>query len=112
MRGALMIATWLLHYVAPVPLPRMVGAVCPQHGTLRFRHIALMLLPGIGYVAWVLLRGAVVGEYPYEEFLDARKLGYAGVAAGVGVLLLAVSIFSVIIVWSDRWLGRRRALSA
>lgn len=107
MEGALAAATWLLHYVAPV-LYLVWWALFAPHGALRFRHIGLMLLPGVGYVAWVLLRGAVVGEYPYD-ILDAKKFGYGGVAIGVAVLLLAVTLFSVILVFADRRLGRARA---
>ncbi|WP_156387372.1 Pr6Pr family membrane protein [Devosia sp. Root105] len=105
LEGALGIATWLLHYVAPI-LYLVWWALFAPHGVLRFQHIGLMLLPGIGYVAWVLLRGAVVHEYPYD-ILDAGKFGYGGVAIGVAVLLVAVSIFSVIIVWGDRVLAQR-----
>lgn len=106
MQGALAIATWLLHYVAPI-LYLVWWTLFAPHGVLRFKHIGLMLLPGIAYVAWALLRGAVVGEYPYD-ILDAGKFGYGAVAVGVGVLLVAVTIFSVIIVGGDRWLARRR----
>lgn len=105
LEGALGIATVLLHYVAPV-LYLAWWALFAPHGMLRFKQIGLMLLPGIAYVAWVLLRGALVGEYPYD-ILDAKKFGYGGVAIGVAVLLVAVSIFSVIIVAADKQLARR-----
>ena len=105
MEGALAVATWLLHYVAPV-LYLAWWALFAPHGMLRFKHIGLMLLPGVGYVAWVLLRGAVVGEYPYD-ILDAGKFGYVAVAIGVAALLVAVTIFSVILVFADRQLARR-----
>lgn len=105
MEGALAVATWLLHYVAPV-LYLAWWALFAPHGMLRFKHIGLMLLPGVGYVAWVLLRGAVVGEYPYD-ILDAGKFGYVAVAIGVAALLVAVTIFSAILVFADRQLARR-----
>lgn len=107
MEGALLIATWLLHYVAPLLYLGWWALLAP-HGGLQLRRIPLMLLPGIGYVAWVLLRGTVVHEYPYD-ILDADKFGYGGVAIGVAVLLAAVTVFSVLIVMADRWLGRRTA---
>jgi hypothetical protein len=107
MQGALAVATWLLHYVAPI-IYLVWWAWFAPHGALEFQHIPLMLLPGIGYVAWALARGAVVNEYPYD-ILDAGKLGYGGVAIGVLVLLVAVAVFSVLIVVADRWLGRRAA---
>lgn len=105
MRGALLVATWLLHYVAPV-LYLVWWALFAPRGVLKSRHIPLMLLPGIGYVAWVLLRGLVAHEYPYD-ILDAGKFGYGAVAIGVAMLLLAVAIFSMIVVGADRWLSRR-----
>jgi len=105
MEGALLVATWLLHYVAPALFLAWWALYAPR-GVLRFGHIPLMLLPGIGYVAWVLLRGAVVHEYPYD-ILDAGKFGYGRVAIGVGVLLTAVTVFSLVIVTADRWLSRR-----
>jgi hypothetical protein len=106
MEGALLVATWLLHYVAPL-LYLAWWALFAPHGVLRLGHIPLMLLPGIGYVAWVLLRGAIVHEYPYD-ILDAGKFGYAAVAIGVAVLLVAVVIFSLVLVGADLWLARRR----
>jgi hypothetical protein len=111
MQGGLLVATYLLHYIAPVIYIAwwLVGA---PHGTLAFRQVPLALLPGVAYVAWVLLRGAVVNEYPYD-ILDVSKAGYGGVAIGVGALLLAVAIFATIFVAIDKWLGRRQqALAA
>lgn len=105
MQGALAVATWLLHYVAPI-IYLVWWTLFAPHGVLHFRQIGLMLLPGIGYVAWVLLRGAVVGEYPYD-ILDAGKFGYGAVAIGVAVLLVAVSVFSVILVLADKQLALR-----
>jgi hypothetical protein len=105
MEGALLVATYLLHYVAPLIYLAWWALFAP-HGTLRWSSIPLMLLPGIGYVAWALARGAVVNEYPYD-ILDAGKFGYGAVAIGVGVLIVAVSVFSAIIVAADGWLSRR-----
>jgi len=107
MQGGLAVATWLLHYVAPI-IYLIWWALFAPHGALRVPHIGLMLLPGIGYVAWVLLRGAVVHEYPYD-ILDAGKFGYGGVAIGVAVLLVAVTIFSIVLLVADRLLARRSA---
>ena len=107
MEGALLVATVLLHYVAPL-LYLGWWALFAPHGTLRLGQIPLMLLPGIGYVAWVLLRGAVVHEYPYD-ILDAGKFGYGGVAIGVAILLVAVVIFALVLVAADRLLARRHS---
>lgn len=107
LEGGIALASYLLHYVAPLIYLGWWALFAP-HGTLGLRHIPLMLLPGVGYVGWALLRGAVIGEYPYD-ILDAGKFGYGAVAIGVTVLLVAVAIFSLILVAADRWLARRRA---
>ena len=110
LQGGLLVATYLLHYIAPMLYIAwwLVGA---PHGTLRLGQVPLALLPGVAYVAWVLLRGAVVNEYPYD-ILDASKAGYGGVAIGVAALLVAVAIFAVVFVAIDGWLGRRQLRAA
>jgi len=106
MEGALLYASYLLHYVAPL-IYLVWWAIWAPHGTLRLTQIPLILLPGVAYIAWVLLRGAVVNEYPYD-ILDVTKNGYGGVAIGVLILLVAVSIFAAILVGADNLLARRQ----
>jgi len=105
MEGALLVASYLLHYVAPL-IYLAWWAIWAPHGTLRLTQIPLMLLPGVAYIAWVLLRGAVVDEYPYD-ILDVSKSGYGGVAIGVVALLVAVSILAALVVGADRLIARR-----
>ncbi len=105
--GNLLIATYLLHYVAPITY-LVWWTLCAPHGSLRFSQIPLMLVPGVAYVGWALLRGAVVNEYPYD-ILDAGKFGYGAVAIGVLVLLVAVTVFASVLIAADKWLGRRAA---
>lgn len=107
MEGPLLFATYLLHYVAPLIFLAWWALALP-HGRLGWGRIPLILLPGVAYVAWVLLRGAVVHEYPYD-ILDAGKNGYGGVAIGVLVLLVAVAVFAAILVGADKLIARRRA---
>lgn len=107
MEGALLVATYLLHYVAPI-LYLAWWTIGAPHGSLDWDRIPLILVPGVAYVGWVLLRGAVVHEYPYD-ILDAGKNGYPGVAIGVLVLLVAVAIFAAILVGADKLMARRRA---
>jgi len=110
MQGPLLFASYLLHYVAPV-LYLLWWIFGLPHGRLGWRRIPLMLIPGVIYVAAVLLRGAVVNEYPYD-ILDAGKNGYGGVAIGVLALLVGVSILSAILVGADRLLARRSVTAA
>jgi len=110
LEGALAVATYLLHYVGPITYLTWWTAFA-QHGLLRWRQIPLMLAPGLAYVGWVLVRGAIVGVYPYD-ILDAGRFGYPQVAVGVGILLIAVSIFCTILILADRWLYRRSIATA
>lgn len=107
--GPMLWATFTLHYIAPIYY-LLWWAACTPHGSLRYSEIGRMLIPGLLYVMWVLLRGAIVGEYPYD-ILDAGKFGYGAVAAGIGALLAAVVVFCAIMVGADRLLvvagGRR-----
>ena len=106
MEGALALATFLLHYVTPIAYLAWWALFAP-HGTLRFRDIPLMCVPGLVYVAWVLVRGLWAHEYPYD-ILNPDKFGYGGVAIGVGVIFVAVTVFCCVLVFFDRLLGKTR----
>jgi len=106
MEGELLVATYMLHYAAPL-MYLVWWAFGVPHGRLRWGSIPLILLPGVLYIGWVLLRGAVVNEYPYD-ILDAGKNGYPAVAVGVLILLVAVAVFAAILVGADKLIARRR----
>jgi hypothetical protein len=102
--GPLLVATILLHYVAPITYLAWWAALT-SHGALRLGDMPWMLVPGVAYVLWALGRGAMVREYPYD-ILDAGKYGYGQVAASVAVLTAAVAIFSLLLILADSLLGR------
>jgi hypothetical protein len=102
--GLLAIGNVVLHYVCPILYLAWWAAFAP-HGALRYRDIPVMVIPGFVYVVWVLVRGLWANEYPYA-ILDAAKSGYGGVAIGVGIILVAIAIFSAILIWLDGLLGR------
>lgn len=105
--GGLLVATIVLHYVAPIYY-LLWWAILAPHGALRWKQLLWMLIPGIAYVAWALIRGAVVGEYPYD-ILDAGKFGYGAVAVGVGVLVVAVTVFCLVMIGADKLIARTNA---
>ncbi len=114
--GALLYANYILHYVAPILFLTWWLAFV-RHGTLRLSDLPAMLVPGLVYVAYVLIRGAIVAEYPYT-ILDPTFVvpgrgpnGYVGVAIGVGILVLLVAVFDVVLILVDGFLGRRRQLA-
>jgi hypothetical protein len=110
---AIEISNILLHYVTPVLYLGWWFAFS-SHGALRYRHLPLMLAPGLAYVAYIELRGPLAGEYPYT-ILDpgyAPPGGTAGgpltVAISVGVLVVLVAIFDLLLVFIDGLIARRR----
>lgn len=109
---AINVSNILLHYCAPL-LYIAWWAAFTAHGTLRVRDLPLMLVPGLSYVAYVLVRGLIVAEYPYT-ILDPTfaipgqpAQGYLGVAIGVGVLVVLVVIFDLLLVAVDGLIARR-----
>jgi hypothetical protein len=104
--GGLLVANYMLHYVAPI-LYLIWWVWLNPHGTLRFRDLPQMLAPGIVYLVLVLIRGAIVSDYPYA-IIDPAKGGYGQVAIGVTILLAAVAVFCAILVAVDGLLARLR----
>ncbi|WP_299975898.1 Pr6Pr family membrane protein [Devosia sp. 66-22] len=114
---AIEISNILLHYVTPV-LFVVWWAVWSSHGTLRYRDVPLMLVPGLAYVAYVELRGPLAGEYPYT-ILDPGYAPPGGTAAGpltvaisVGVLVVLVAIFDLLLVFIDGLIAPRQRRAA
>lgn len=110
---AIDISNILLHYVTPA-LYLVWWGVFSSHGTLRYRHLPLMLVPGLAYVAYIEIRGPIAGEYPYT-ILDPRSVepadllgGPLTVAISVGVLVVLVAIFDLLLVFIDGVIARRR----
>jgi len=109
---AIDISNVLLHYVTPILFLIWWAAYSP-HGTLRYRDVPLMLVPGLLYVLYVEVRGPLAGEYPYT-ILDPRALepgdpagGPLTVAISVAVLVLLVAIFDLFVVAVDGLIARR-----
>ena len=98
-----------LHYAVPLAYWGWWLAFTP-HGGLRWRNVAGWLMFPLVYVAWVFVRGAWLGEYPYP-FIDVGQLGWARAATNaVGVMAVFV-VLGLVIVGVDRILGRRRVSS-
>ena len=103
-QGAQLLADAALHYAVPV-LYLVWWAACVPHGGLTWSDPLRWLAFPLAFLAWTLLRGAWLHEYPYP-FIDIDALGFAMVARnafGIGGLFLA---FGFVIVAVDR-LARR-----
>lgn len=96
-----------LHYVSPVSYLAW-WLLAPRHGGLNLRDAVAWLLFPLLYLAWVLLRGAWLGEYPYP-FIDAGQLGYAKTAVNALGVLLAFLLLGGILLALDRLMSRRES---
>jgi hypothetical protein len=110
--GPIVWSNYLLHYVTPL-LYLGWWLMFTEHGTLRYRQLPMMLVPGLAYVGYVLVRGLIAGEYPYT-ILDptwgmpgSPAQGYLGVAIGVAMLLIMVAAFDLLLTFVDGLLARR-----
>lgn len=97
--GGALLADKLLHLV--VPLLAAIGWVFfgPRD---RISGLGAFLVVPLGWLAYTLVRGAVVDWYPYP-FIDVLEHGYAVVLLNcVGVAALMLGLYAVV-----RWLDPR-----
>jgi len=102
--GWFKIADVALHYATPVFYVAW-WVLFMRHGTLKWTDIARMLLPPIIYLIYVMIRGAIISEYPYP-ILEANMLGYGAVAINVLWVLVGLTVLCAIVVAVDRALTR------
>lgn len=86
----------IMHLVAPSMMV-IDFMLFSDKGILKFKDILYSLIMPYIYVGYALLRGLVVGEYPYF-FLNATELGYLGVARWVIILTLLFVLLSFIVI--------------
>jgi hypothetical protein len=88
--GWFKVADVTLHYVTPIYYA-LWWLLFQPHGGLGMRDLPAMSLPPVVYLAWALLRGALINEYPYP-ILEANKLGYPQVALNVALVLIGLIV--------------------
>lgn len=85
----------VLHYIIPVAV--LVDFIIdrPKHKLVFTKNLPWLLFP-IVYVAYSLIRGLIVGWYPYP-FLDPETNGYGGIAVTIfGLLVLELGLIWVV----------------
>lgn len=100
-QGLQWLANELLHGVMPV-LFTLYWWFCVPKGSLRVGHIGVWVLYPVLYFAYTLLRGHLLGVYPYP-FIDVEKLGYAQAFINACGVLAGFVLVALIIVGVDRW---------
>jgi len=95
-QGAQWVADVLLHSMVPVGYVVYWLLFAPRAGLSWKDSVTWLIYPGV-YLVYVLARGAVSGLYPYP-FVDVNVLGYGGVLARSGLLLLVFLGMGLLIV--------------
>jgi len=93
----------VLHYIIPIAVLIDFIIDCPKK-KISFNTGLLWIAFPIIYVLYSLIRGAIVGWYPYP-FLDPGLKGVGGVALTVAGLI----ILGVIIIAFVTWMTKRKA---
>ena len=97
---------FILHYVMPVAVV-LDWLVIPPAPKLRSNsHFLALLFPAL-YLAYVLLRGASTGWYPYPFLNPANVGGYGGVAT----YSLGIAITFLVASWLLLTVGNRLAIA-
>ncbi|GAA0228732.1 Pr6Pr family membrane protein [Saccharothrix mutabilis subsp. mutabilis] len=105
--GAAAFADFLLHTMSPVLCVIGWLAFGPR-GAISTRVIGWSVVFPLAWLAFTLVRGAVIDWYPYP-FVNVTVLGYGRVllnCAGVAVLFLALAAGAW---WLDRLMSRKQA---
>lgn len=76
----------MLHKVTPV-LTVLAWVVAGPRGWVRGRLVPLALAVPLLWIAWMLVRGAITGAYPYD-FTNVSALGYGAVARTLAAILV------------------------
>ena len=99
--GLQWLASEVLHDVMPV-LYALYWLFYVPKGVLRWSHVGLWILYPLVYFAYILLRGHLLGVYPYP-FVDVEKLGYAQTFINASGILAGFVAVALLVVAVDRW---------
>jgi hypothetical protein len=103
-QGAQLLADVLLHYVTPA-LFIVYWFIHSRTGALRWVHPLLWSLYPVAYFVYALVRGEIIGSYPYG-FIDVSAIGYRQTTINAFGLLFVFIVLGLVVVALDR-IGRR-----
>lgn len=109
-RGWEHVSNALLHQITPI-VTIIVFIIAGPRGWFTLKRIFAALIIPIVYVIYTLIRGAIIGAYPYS-FFNVAKYGYTAVLINVVAIALFGLILSLIYLGIDRLIMRRRAVPA
>lgn len=94
----------LVHVVLPLLFIVYWLVAVPKRSLTWVSGIAWLIYP-VGYLVYILVRGAVSSIYPYF-FLDAGKFGYPKVALNIAVLLVVFLVIDMLFIAIAKIFGR------
>lgn len=103
--GVDLVSDTMLHAVVPL-LTVVVWLVAGPRGLLGLGTLGLAMVLPLVWAAYALVRGAVVGAYPYP-FLDVAKNGLASVLAFIAVIVVVALVLGLVLLMLDRVLPPR-----
>ncbi len=99
---------FVLHYVMPVVMV-LDWLILPPNTRLTFAKTWIWLIFPFLYLVYSLIRGSIVGFYPYPFFNPAKSGGYGGVALYCVAILVAFLILIWLIMLIGNW--RKRSIT-
>jgi hypothetical protein len=99
-------ATTIEHRITPV-LTVVVWLLVGPHGWINLKACLGALVLPIGWLIFALIRGAIIGAYPYP-FLDVVELGYGQVFINVGGVVIFAFVLMAIFWGIDRLIVKFR----
>jgi hypothetical protein len=103
------VADELLHVLLP-GLALLFWFLFTPKGMLKTKQILLWLIYPLLYTPFVMIRGALVGHYPYP-FLDLQENSLARVCLNMGLITAGFLFLGTIFYFADKYLGKvRRAV--
>jgi hypothetical protein len=103
--GVRLVSDVLLHYVVPA-LFVIYSIVMLRGAVLRWTAPLWWSIYLAVYFVYVLVRGALIGRYPYE-FIDVSQLGYVATLRNAILLLFAFLALAYLLMLIWRFAGRR-----
>ncbi len=99
-----LLSNTMLHVVGPL-LTLIVWIIAGPRGLISGRVVGLALVLPLLWAAFALIRGQVVGAYPYP-FLDVSANGLASVLTFIVVIMVVAVILALILMAIDAGLRR------
>ncbi|GLY53467.1 Pr6Pr family membrane protein [Lentzea sp. NBRC 102530] len=96
-------ANWVLHIIVPI-LVVVEWLLAPE----KTRRWWTWLAFPAAYLVYTLVRGPIVGWYPYP-FMDPRANGYGSVALGCVFVTVVFVVLSFAVSWAGTKLAQRKS---